>query len=168
MDLDWTGSGYKIFIGFGLDSDCKLFPKFRIRTGIGLSLQKIIAAFWLLKKLHFVNLLELIWTWTRHFCPSLQRHDSPTDSARELFRPSRDSANLLVKIGRKIFVLGLWFPVGVFTSGGVFSSFWPTSPDPGRQTNETIFWLKVFVETSLSSESLESFIDFLAYLDRNL
>jgi len=99
-----------------------------------------------------------------HFCPNLRRHNSPSDSARELFRTSTGSASLLVKIKKKIFVLGsLW---GL--SQGVFSSFWPILPDPGRQTNDPIFWLKIFLETRLSSESLEPLIGFLAYLERHL
>jgi len=42
-----------------------------------------------------------------------------------------------------------------------FSSFWPTLPDPGHQTNEP-----VFLDTRLSSELLEPLIGFLAYLER--
>jgi len=40
----------------------------------------------------------------------LQRYNSPADWARKLFKPSTDSASLLVKIEKKLlFVLGLWF-----------------------------------------------------------
>ena len=65
--------------------------------------------------------------------------------------------------------MGLGFSIGVVTSGVVFSSFWPTLPDPGGQTNEPIFWLKVFLKTRLSSESLELLvIGYLAYLEPKL
>ena len=39
----------------------------------------------------------------------LQRCNSPADWARTLFKPSTDSASLLVEIEKKFFILGLWF-----------------------------------------------------------
>jgi len=39
----------------------------------------------------------------------LQRYNSPADWARKLFKPSTDSASLLVEIEKNFFVLGLWF-----------------------------------------------------------
>jgi len=47
----------------------------------------------------------------------------------------------------------------------MFLPFWISLPGPGRQATESFFWLKLFLETRLSSESLESLIDFLAYLE---
>jgi len=52
--------------------------------------------------------------------------------------------------------------------GVLFTSFWPILPEPGRQTNEPIFWLKVCLETRLLSKSFEPLVDFLAYLERKL
>jgi len=46
----------------------------------------------------------------------------------------------------------------------MFLFFGLTLPGPERQPYKTFFWLKLFVESALSSESLESLIDFLAYL----
>jgi len=39
---------------------------------------------------------------------------------------------------------------------------------PGIQNNVLFFWLKYFLETRLSSESLDPLIDFLAYLEPKL
>jgi len=46
----------------------------------------------------------------------------------------------------------------------MFSPFGLTLPGPERQTNEPFLLLKLFLESRLSSESLESLIDFLAFL----
>jgi len=53
-------------------------------------------------------------------CRALQSYNSPGDWARELFKPSTDSANLVVEIEKKFFVFGLGFSGGNATSGGVF------------------------------------------------
>ena len=49
-------------------------------------------------------------------CRALQSYNSPGDWARELFKPSTDSARLVVEIEKKIFS----FSVGNATSGGIF------------------------------------------------
>jgi len=69
-------------------------------------------------------------------------HISPAASAREVFKPSADSANLLVST-EKNSVFDLGFSGEVVTSGGVIAFFWPT-PGPRRQSNEPIFCLKFF------------------------
>jgi len=104
----------------------------------------------------------------KHFCPCLQRYNLPTDSGRELFRPFMDSACLQVQIEKNYFVLGVGFSMGVVRNGGVFSSFLPTLPGPGCQTNEPIFWLKVFLERRSSPESLDSLMGFPAHLESRL
>ena len=81
-----------------------------------------------------------------------------------MFKPSTDSASLVVPSEKKISVLGLGFSWGGVTSGGVFAFLWPTSPSPGRPSNGS----KYYYETRLSYESLEPLIGFLAYLDENL
>jgi len=67
-----------------------------------------------------------------YFHPSLQRHNSPANSVRELFKSSTDLASLLISI-KKIYIS---FGLGVLLGGrhkvGVFLKFWPTS---------TFFWL---------------------------
>jgi len=79
------------------------------------------------------ELNNLIWYLTlfrpplEHFHPSLQRHNSPANSVRELFKSSTDSASLLVSIKNKYFI---W--VGGSLGGGVtkqgciwnFDQFW--------------------------------------------
>ena len=72
----------------------------------------------------------------RHFsCRALQSYNSPGDWGRELFKPSTDSASLVVKIEKKIFVLGLSFSGGNVTSMDVFALFWPSFPGPVRRPN---------------------------------
>jgi len=87
-------------------------------------------------------------------------HKSPAARARELFKPSTDSASLLVDI-EKIFVFGLAFAGGNITSGGVFAFFW--TPLPGPQPIDPFLWLKFFSETRQKSASLEPLNGFLAY-----
>ena len=59
----------------------------------------------------------------QNFGAGLERYNSPVDWARKLFKPSTDSANLLVEIEKKIYVLGLGFFGGDVTGGGVFTFF---------------------------------------------
>jgi len=61
-------------------------------------------------------------------------HKSPAARARELFKPSTDSASLLVDIKKKnILCFGFEaFWGGNVTSRGVFVLFWPYLPGPGR------------------------------------
>ena len=50
----------------------------------------------------------------------LQRYNSPADWARKLFKPSTDSASLLVEIEKKIFLFWVCGSLGEdVTSGGV-------------------------------------------------
>jgi len=58
-----------------------------------------------------------------HFGEGLQRYNSPAAKAGKLFKPSTDSASLLVEIEKNVFVLGLGLSEGDVTSGGVFAIF---------------------------------------------
>jgi len=78
-------------------------------------------------------------------------HNSPAAVARGMFKPSADSANLLVPSQKKFFFSGLRTPLGDVTSGVVLAFLWPTLPGPRRQSNEPIFWFKLLMETRLSS-----------------
>ena len=70
-------------------------------------------------------------------------HNSPAAPAREVFKPSTYSACLLVPTEKKVFsVLGT--SLGDVTSGDVLAFLWPTLPGPRHQSNEPIFWLKLF------------------------
>ena len=53
-------------------------------------------------------------------CRALQSYNSPGDWARELFKPSTDSASLVAEIEKNIFVFSGGFSGGNATSGGVF------------------------------------------------
>ena len=79
-----------------------------------------------------------------------------------------DSVSLVVSSQKKVSVLGLGFSLGGVTSGGVFAFLWPTFHGPGHPSNGPTLCPKYFYETSLSHESLEPSIDFLAYLDEKL
>jgi len=92
---------------------------------------------------------------------SLQFCNSPGDWARELFKPSTDSASLVVEIENKNFL----FSVGGFQGGapqvGVFlATFtWPWAP-----TYWAIIMAQDFSEIRSKSTSLQPLNDFLAYL----
>jgi len=59
---------------------------------------------------------------------------SPATRARQLFKPSTDSARLQVDIKKNVFRFRfLAFPGGNIRSGGVFAFFWPPSSGPGTQ-----------------------------------
>ena len=99
----------------------------------------------------------------------LQRYNSPANWARKLFKPSTDSASLLVEIEKKLFRFGFVVLWGRTSQVGVsFSFYWPSLRGPGRQSNGPIVSLKFCLETRLSYQSLEPLIDFLAYLDQKL
>jgi len=90
----------------------------------------------------------------------------PADSAKELFKfkPTTDSASLLVKI-EKIFRFGSGVLFGGRHKWGYFCIFWSILAGHRRQSNEPFFWLNIVLESRLSSASLEPLIDFLAYLE---
>ena len=85
-----------------------------------------------------------------------------------MFKPSTDSASLVVPSQKKIYSFGFGVLLGSVTSGVVFAFLQPTSPGPGRPPNGPTFWPIYFYETRLSFESLEPLIGFLAYLDEKL
>jgi len=95
-------------------------------------------------------------------------HNSPAAAAREMFKPSTDSARFLVPSQKKCSVLSLGFSWGDVTSGSVLAFLWPTLRGPGRPWNGPTFWPKYFLEIRLSYEFLEPLIGFLAYLDQKL
>jgi len=95
-------------------------------------------------------------------------YNSPAAAARAVFKPSTDSASLVVPNQNKIFSFGFGVLFGDVTSGGVFAFLWPTLPGPGRPWNGPTYWPKYFYETRLSYECLEPLIGFLSYLDQNL
>jgi len=74
-------------------------------------------------------------------------HISPAARARELFKPSTDSASLVVKIIKKtFFVFGGRFSGGDVTMRACFGNFgylWPAlDPNP-------FYWLKVLLKTKI-------------------
>ena len=100
----------------------------------------------------------------RHlFSKALQCYNWPADWARKLFKPSTDSANLLLEIETKfLFCVGiLW---GNVTSGGVIAFFGRLYTALGANPFSH-FWLKFFLETRPKSTSLEPLNGFLAYLE---
>jgi len=57
------------------------------------------------------------------FCATLQIHNSPIDCAKELFKPSKDSASLRVCNDKNIFGWVFVFFVGGVISGVGFGHF---------------------------------------------
>ena len=94
-------------------------------------------------------------------------HNSSVDRDREVFKPSTDSARLLVSTEKNFSVLGLGFPKRDVTSS-FFAFLRPTLASRRRQSNKPIFWRKVSLEIRLSSESLKPLIGFLAYVEPKL
>jgi len=98
-----------------------------------------------------------------NFLKSLQRHASPADWARELFKPSTDSASLQLHI-KKMFSFWVWGFLGVTSQWGHVFAFWVSLPGLGAKP----FLGSSFFETRLWSASSEPLIDLLAYLEPNL
>ena len=91
-------------------------------------------------------------------------HNSPAAAAREVFKPSTDSASRLVPSQKNIFQFWVWGCLGGHHKWRCFSIFmayftWTWKP---------IEWPKYFLETRLSYEFLDPLIGFLAYLDQKL
>jgi len=77
------------------------------------------------------------------FFKSLQSHKSPEDWARQLFKPSTDSASLKLQVKNFFSFSILGFLKETSQWGHVFEIFSNLS-GPGRQPNEPYFWLKFF------------------------
>jgi len=95
-------------------------------------------------------------------------YNSAPAAAREVFKPSTDSASLVVLSQKKFFSLGLGVLLGGRHKWGWVRGFLAYIPGPKRQSNGPTFSIKYFYETRKSHESLESSIAFLAHLDQNL
>ena len=80
-------------------------------------------------------------------CRALQRQNSPADWAREMFKPSTDSASLPVRQKKNFFRFGFGILWVTPQWGHVFACLakctWPWLP-----TQRAIFWLKIFLETT--------------------
>ena len=98
------------------------------------------------------------------FCRTLQSYNSPGDWARELSKPSTDSASLVVKIEKKNVFRFRWGDFWRWRhKEGMFWKFWPPLAGPGPQPIDPFFWLKVLLKTRLKSASIEPWIDLLGY-----
>jgi len=107
-------------------------------------------------------------TFLTRVCNFLQLHNSLVDWASELFKPFTDSESLLVDFEKNIFILGLGFSVGDVIMGACLCHFMTEVTWPWVSIQQAIFWLKLFLESRLSSESLEPLIGLLAYLEPKL
>ena len=103
----------------------------------------------------FVNIVNLFKPTEKYICSSLQCYNSLAALARELFKPSTDSASLLVSIKNHSVDLGVGFSWGerhkVF-----FLDFLTSLTARGRKYNEPFF------------RAFELLIDFLACLEPEL
>jgi len=95
-------------------------------------------------------------------------NNSAASIARELFKPSTDSASRLVSIINFM----IWLESGVFCwwrhKEDIFSNFSPILTCPGYQSNEPFCWLKHFLETIQSAAFIEPLLDLLACLEPKL
>ena len=101
------------------------------------------------------------------FCRILHQHNSPAACVRELFKPSKDAAYLVVPI-KKLGRFRFEFFVGDVIIEASFRPFWPRLPGPGHQPLNGNFWLKLLLENRLESESSEPLIAFLAFVVQTL
>ena len=91
-------------------------------------------------------------------------HNSSVDRAREVFKLSADSASLLVSTEKCFFSFGIGVLCGWCLKWGRFCVFLADFTQPWTPSQRAIFWLKVFLKSGISLESLEPLIDFLAKL----
>ena len=118
--------------------------------------------------LHSGFTLQPFMSWARqNFGAGLQRYNSPVDWARKLFKPSTDSANLLVEIEKKFYVLGLGFFGGDVTGGGVFTFFGLIYEALDANPMSEFFRSSFFRKWTII-RFLEPLIDFLANLEPKL
>ena len=99
----------------------------------------------LLKIFSLLSVLFKFQPRVRHFfCKVLQRHNSPANWPRELFKPSTDSASRLVEIEKQNFN----FVFGVLCVGrqsrDVFTYFWPILPALGANQMSRCFGSSFF------------------------
>jgi len=76
------------------------------------------------------------WGKTKDIWLSYQPHSSSADCARELFKPSKDSASLRLCNDKKYLVLGFSFSVSDVTSK---VGFWLLIPDLGPTARQKYF-----------------------------
>jgi len=106
---------------------------------------------------------------TSSFVLPYQCHSSSTGCTRELFKPSKDSANLrLCTQKKKLFGWGLrnfceWHHMWSSFRAILAHVSWPRAQPLGQSIS-----LKFPLETRLESASFEPLIDFLAFLVQNL
>jgi len=100
-------------------------------------------------------------------CRCFFRHSSPAARAKELLKPFTDLGRFLVQLEKNFSALGLGFYVVDVTSG-VFCSFLAEFTWPWAPTKRDIFWLKLVLQSRLSSASLEPLIGLSAYLESKL
>ena len=93
-------------------------------------------------------------------------HNLPV--AREVFKSSTDSARRLVSTKKKHFQFCVWGFLGGRHEWGYFCVFVVNFTRPWAPIQRANFWLKVCLETRLSSESLEPLVGFLTYLEPKL
>jgi len=69
----------------------------------------------------------------QNFGASLQRYSSPPDWTRELFKPSSDSAGLLLEIEKNGFCFRFGVRWGDCCKWDIFAFFWPPLHGAGPQ-----------------------------------
>ena len=89
---------------------------------------------------------------------SLHGNVSATDCAKELFKPSKNSASLLVCNEKKIWVFCEWHH-----KWRTFRPFWPTSSDSGPNPLDGSILLKFLLESRIKAESFDTLDDLVVF-----
>ena len=94
----------------------------------------------------------------RHFsCRALQSYNSPGDWASELFKPSTDSASLVVKIEKKNFSFRVWAFLGPTSKVGVFLRYFGHLCLAPGSVPMSHFWTQSFVENCVKIRVYRAF-----------
>jgi len=99
---------------------------------------------------------------------SYQLHSSLADCAKELFKPSKDSASLQVCNEKKIFGFGFHFFWEWRRKWEVFGHFWWLVSDLSPTARWKYFTEVFMLETRLESASFDTLIYFLTFLVQKL
>ena len=99
---------------------------------------------------------------------TLASHNLPTNRARELIKPSTDSASLRLEIKTKKFSAWIFGSLCVTSQWEYVWAFLAPLLGPGRQPSANFFRSKFFLDLWLENQSLEPLINMLAHRETKL
>ena len=101
--------------------------------------------------------------WIARGFAQVTKCNSAAKSSRELFKGSKDWANLLVCTQNKLLAWGVQIFCERRHKWSTFRPPWPTSPGPGPKPLDGSISLKFLLETRLQSESFDTLDDLLGF-----